>query len=485
MSKRLNELYPCLSSKYVEYLSEDSRDIKENTLFFCLKGANFDAHNVVDDVIKKGATVIVHTDDIINKQDNIEYLKVIDIEDAMALISKNFYDDPTSKMNLIGVTGTNGKTTIAWLLYDLLNKVNKCGYIGTIDIEYNNKIFKNLFTTPKPIELNYHLNEMVRDNVNYCALEISSHALIQKRAAYTHLKYGIMSNLTFEHINFHGSMLEYGKAKRIMFEQLDKDSYAILNVDDETYLDYSKHTNAKVITYGINNDADFMAKDIQINVDCTKFIFVAQGIEYVIETNLVALFNVYNLLSALALICLEGYDINEIIPLLRDISYPQGRMESVNEGQDFDVIVDYAHTPDGFIKVFEYAKTIAKGKVIAMFGSAGGDRDREKRPVLGKIASDYCDVIILTQEDNREESVDKISREIKSGITINDVVMIDKREDAIQYALDIAEPNDMVLLLAKANDKYNVVGTEAIEYEGDIDLSKRLLKERLDINGKK
>lgn len=484
MSKKLNELYNSDSLQNVAYLSEDNRDIKEDTLFFCLKGANFDAHTVVDDVIKKGAKVIVHTDDIINKQEGIVYLKVTDIEDAMALISKNFYDDPSSKLNLIGLTGTNGKTTTAWILYDLLNRLDSCGYIGTIDIEYNNKIFNNLFTTPKPIELNYHLNEMVNDKINNCALEISSHALVQKRAAYSHIKYAIMTNLTFEHINFHGSMEEYGKAKRILFEGLTKNSYAILNIDDSTYEDYKVNTKANVISYGVNNNADIMAKDIEIGVDKTCFTLVIKEDEYQVETNLVALFNVYNLLAALSVIYLEGYNIKDIIPLLKNISNPQGRMETINEQQDFDVIVDYAHTPDGFIKVFEYAKTIAKGDVIALFGSAGGDRDREKRPVLGEIASKYCDRIILTQEDNREESVEKISKEISKGITIDNVDYIDKREDAVAYALEIAKPNDMVLLLAKANDKYNVVGNKAVSYEGDIDLSRRLLKERFEKSAK-
>ncbi|MDF9867573.1 UDP-N-acetylmuramoyl-L-alanyl-D-glutamate--2,6-diaminopimelate ligase [Bacilli bacterium PM5-3] len=475
---KLNQLLDVDDNREVSYLSEDSRDVKKNTLFFCLKGAAFDTHSVVDEVIEKGANVIVHTD-FLEKKDGIFYYQTDDIEEVMAKVCANFFDEPSKKMNLVGITGTNGKTTSAWILKDILNKISSCGYIGTINIEYNEKVFKNLFTTPKPIELNYHLNEMVKDEIKYCALEVSSHALTLKRTEYLNFKYAIMTNLSFEHVNFHGSMSEYAKAKRMLFEQLSENSYAILNKDDETYDDYQKSSHAKVISYGINNDADVMAKDIIISNKNTKFILVIFDKEYKVETNLVALFNVYNLLSILCVLYLEGYDIEKILPLLKSITYPKGRMEAINENQNFDVIIDYAHTPDGFEKVFEYAKEMAKGRIIAVFGSAGGDRDKEKRPILGEIASNYCDEIILTEEDIRDETTQSIALEIKKGIK-NDVFtkIIDKREDAIKYVIDNAKKDDMILILAKADDRYNIVQGKAIPYEGDINLTTRLLKER-------
>lgn len=480
--KKISDLVPINNEGIVEYLSEDSRDVRKNTLFFCLKGANFDGHKVVAEVIEKGANVIVHTDDLTDKKEDIVYYKVSDIEKEMARISAIFFDNPSHKMDLIGVTGTNGKTTVAWLLTDVLNHLTSCGYIGTIDIEYNDKVFKNLFTTPKPIELNYHLNEMVNDEVKNCALEISSHALTMKRTEYIKVKYAIMTNLTFEHINFHGSMEEYSKAKRLLFEQLSKDEYAILNIDDITYEAYLKHTNANVISYGINNKADIMAKNIEIYNDKTIFILVILDKEYVVKTNLVALFNVYNLLAVLAVLYLQGYSMDKVIPLLTDLRYPKGRMETINEGQDFDVIIDYAHTPDGFEKVFEYAKEMAKGDIIAVFGSAGGDRDKEKRPVLGEIANRYCDQIILTEEDIRDETTYDIAMEIKKGITIDNCLIIDKREDAIEYVIEHAKKDDMILILAKADDRYNIVNNVAVPFEGDINLTRRLLQERKNKN---
>ncbi|MDL2212105.1 UDP-N-acetylmuramoyl-L-alanyl-D-glutamate--2,6-diaminopimelate ligase [Erysipelotrichaceae bacterium OttesenSCG-928-M19] len=483
--KKLNELLELDSTQTVAYLSEDNRDIKENTLFFCLKGAHFDGHQVVADVIEKGAKVIVHTDDITNKHTDIIYYQSKDIASDMALISTRFYDDPSSKLNLIGITGTNGKTTIAWVLADILNRLTSCGYIGTIDIEYNNHIYKNLYTTPKPIELNYHLKEMVKEQVKYCALEISSHALTLKRTDFLKIKYAIMSNLTFEHVNFHGSMMEYGKAKRLLFENLSADNYAILNKDDSTYDDYATNTKAQIVSYGIENDADLMAKDILIKKDGTSFTLVYKNKEYNVVTNLIALFNVYNLLAVFAVLILEGYLIEDILKLVKNIKQPKGRMEVIAEGQDYDVIIDYAHTEDGFIKVFEYAQKMAKGDIIAVFGSAGGDRDKEKRPALGAIADKYSQKIILTEEDIRDETTQSIALDIAQGIKHNDYLIIDKREDALAYVIEHAKKDDMILILAKADDRYNIVNNEAIPYEGDIDLARRLIKERMNKDGVK
>ncbi|MEG0364796.1 MAG: UDP-N-acetylmuramoyl-L-alanyl-D-glutamate--2,6-diaminopimelate ligase [Erysipelotrichales bacterium] len=476
---KINKLIDVDSDIEISYLSEDNRDIKDNTMFFCLKGANFDGHDVVDQVIKDGAKAIIHLDEIENKQDGIVYHKVDDVLLSMASIATKFYNNPGNTLNMIGITGTNGKTTTAWLLYDILNKISSSGYIGTIAVQFNDKEYHNLYTTPKPIELNRYLGEMVEDKIKYCALEVSSHALVQHRAAYIDMKYGIMTNLTFEHVNFHGSMEEYAKAKRILFENLSGEAYAILNIDDITYEDYKLNTKAKVFSYGLDSNADMYAKDISINPNETMFTLVVDNKEYQIKTNLVALFNVYNLMACLSVLYLEGYNLEEIIPLLNNLTYPQGRMEDIDEGQDFKVIVDYAHTPDGFEKVFEYAQSIVGNRVISVFGSAGGDRDREKRPILGELAQKYSDCIILTQEDNRSESVEDVCANIAQGINNKEYVVINEREKAIEDAIGMAQSGDVILILGKANDKYNVVGNTPIPYEGDIDLSRRLLKERI------
>lgn len=340
------------------------------------------------------------------------------------------------------------------------------------------QVYKNLFTTPKPIELNYHLNKMVQENVKNCALEISSHALVMKRTYDLSVKYAIMTNLTFEHVNFHGSMEEYQLAKRILFEQLTKEEYAILNIDDRTYHDYKTHTKAQVISYGLSKEADLYAKDLVLNEENSQFTLVYQDQEYLIKTNLVALFNIYNLLAVLAVLLNEGYQIKELSNLLTEIELPQGRMERFNFGNDFSVIVDYAHTPDGFEQVFKYATGIKNNKVIAIFGSAGGDRDKEKRPILGEIADKYVDEIILTQEDERNESVNDIALEIAKGIKNTKCCIIKERGLSIEQAIKQADKGDLILVLGKANDKYNVGLNNVVnDYEGDIDIVKRLRKE--------
>lgn len=474
--KKVSELLDVDSDLLVEYLSEDSKDIKDNTLFFALSGATFDAHNVIDDVIQKGARVIVHSKELANYNDEVVYYKSNNVNEVMARVATRFYDNPSYRFNLIGVTGTNGKTTTSWILFQILNKISKAGYIGTNGIEYNDKEFSSHYTTPKPIELNYHFDQMIKQGVKHCAMEVSSHALTLDRSKYLKFKYAIMTNLSFEHVNFHGSMEKYQEAKRVLFEDLDEDSYAILNRDDITYEDYASHTKAKVVSYGIENKADVWAKDLNLSNKGMSFNLVYENKEYPITSNLISKVNVYNLLAAIVVMIKMNINIDEIIELVKKINPPSGRMCVIDEGQDFEVIVDYAHTPDGFEKLYEYVKDQVKGNIISVFGSAGGDRDREKRPILGKIASAYSNHIILTQEDNRSESVHDISMAIAAGID-SEYEIIEDRQQAITKALKIAKADDLVLILAKANEKYQHVGNQTLDYEGDIDLTIRLIKE--------
>lgn len=476
MKKILNTLVNTSDDRVIEHLSENSKDIVANTLFFCLTGVKFDGHTVVDEVISKGATAIVHTKDIANKNPEVCYIQVDDIDLAIAKASTEFFDNPSHKMEIMGITGTNGKTTTSWLLFNLLNKFEKSGYIGTVAVAYNDVFYPAKFTTPKAIELNSYLAEMAQAQVTNCSMEISSHALVQKRSNFIDVKYGVMTNLTHEHVNYHGSMEQYAADKGKLFEQLAADSYAILNVDDATYEKYAEITNAKVIRYGIENEADVFAKNIELTTTSSKFTLSVFGEEYQVETNLVAIFNIYNLLAAITVIALKQYDLSQIIPLLTDLKLPEGRMEYVDEGQDFDVIVDFAHTPDGQEKVMEYAHRVAKGRVISVFGSAGGDRDAEKRPVMGEIADKYCDEIILTQDDNRTDSVQKICDEIIQGIEQTNYVVIEDRPAAIKQAITMAKTGDIVLILGKGHEATNRVADGEVFYGGDIPVSKEVLR---------
>lgn len=480
---KLSKLINVDSDIEIDYLSENTNNIKKNTLFFALEGAHFDAHEAIDEVIKKGAVAIVHTKDIPHQQEGIFYYQVKDINQTMAMVASIFFNRPSSLLNLIGVTGTNGKSTISWILYQLLKRLDSCGYIGTISVEYGDKVIKNQYTTPKSIELNCHLNEMVKEHIRNCTIEVSSHALALQRCKFLNFKYAIMTNLTYEHINFHGSMDAYRKAKMALFKDISTSSYAILNVDDqESYQTFLGITKAYVITYGIEKKADVMAKDIKLKDDGVEFTLDIKGKEYPVKSNLLAKFNVYNLLAVLAVLNQMGYQLNKVIPMLNNIEKPEGRMENIDLKQDFQVIVDFAHTPDGLEQVFEYGQELAqksKGRIISVFGSAGGDRDASKRPDFGRIASEYADKIILTQDDNRTDKVVDIANDIKKGITIDDVEIIEDRTEAIAKAINMAKKNDIVLILGKANDKFQYVGDKQVPYEGDKDVAIRLIKERL------
>lgn len=476
LSKRLSDLLDIASDQEVNHLSEDTRDIRANTLFFCIKGAAFDSHLAVDEVIEKGAKVIVHTNELAHYQEGIIYYQCDNVFEVMASVSARFFDHPSHKLNLIGITGTNGKTTIAWILNEILNTLSKSAYIGTITLNYNGVDYPNHFTTPKSIELNYHLKRMVDQEIKHCAMEVSSHALTLARTNDLDFNFGIMSNLSFDHINFHGSMENYHEAKRLLFEQLNEDAYAILNIDDDTYEDYAKHTKAQVVSYGIEKEAMVQAVDLKLSNKDMKFTLKYDNKEYAITSNLISLVNVYNLLAAIATLIKMDIPIEKIVELVSDIKPADGRMCVIDEGQDFEVIVDYAHTPDGFEKLYEYLENIVTGKIISVFGSAGGDRDREKRPVLGKIASDYSSHIILTREDNRNESVFDISNEIARDIKTS-YEIIEDRETAIIKALKMANKGDCIVVLAKGNEKYQHVDGQAMPYEGDVDITTRLLKE--------
>jgi UDP-N-acetylmuramoyl-L-alanyl-D-glutamate--2,6-diaminopimelate ligase len=479
--KLLKDLINVNSDIKVAYLSEDSNDIKDNTMFFALKGANFDGHKAIDDVIAKGANVIVFTDDIKNFQDGVYYYKVTDIEETKASIATKFFDQPSHKMKVVGVTGTNGKTTITWLLHKILEKIKKSAYIGTIGIVYNNELYtNNHFTTPKAIQLNALLADLVSHGIDYVNLEVSSHSLASKRSHLIDVDYGVMTNLSSDHENYHGSMENYKKAKQILFEDLRSDAYAILNHDDDTFAEYASASKAKVISYGIENKSDVQAYNIVLNKNSSEFDLKIFNDEYHIKTNLIAKFNIYNLMPVLTILYLEGINLNSILVLLEKLELPSGRMEMIKLGQDFEVIVDYAHTTDGYIKVLDYAKEICKGRIIALLGSVGGDRNHEKRPVIGELMSQQVDLLILTKDNPRDESVFKINSEIKAGIT-NDVQVVEyeDRAEAVSYAIKNAKKDDVILLLGKGHEKNDVVDGIDVDYEGDLDLAIRLIEERL------
>ena len=464
----LNELFENAPEIEIENITSDSRTKKKNSIFFCIKGMVFDGHKFYKQAIANGAVVIVYSHSIDTNVENVVFIRVSNVVEAMGRVSDKFYYYPSKQMYMYGVTGTNGKSSITSLIKQLLKNYRKCGYIGTISIEYGDIKLPPLLTTPTVLDLQYYLAKMVEAKMDCCALEVSSIGIEQGRVSNIDFDIAIFTNLTHDHMDYHGSMTGYFNAKKQFFDSMKLDGVVITNVDDEYGLEIVKDTKAKVYTYGINNEADFQAKDIDLQAKQTIFTLVCSDGEYRLKTNLVAKFNVYNLLATIAALRLSGIEMNDIIANLDTLGKIEGRMHLIDENQPFNIVVDFAHTPDGIEKVFQYASEITspKNRIIAVFGSAG-KRDLKKRVIFGELADKYCDMIILTEDDPRDEEVEDIANEIASGIKNKNYTIVLDRYNAIRLAIDIANRNDTILILGKGDEQfmYRVYGREP--YIGD------------------
>lgn len=480
--KSIKELFNINDDRQITSLAIDSRKVETGCAFFCMPGQTVDGHKFAAQAAEKGAICIVHSRELDSCAPGVCYVRVPDVAAAMNTAASKFYDDVNRKMKLYGVTGTNGKTTIASVMKDVLDHFTKAGYIGTIANKYNVVHDNSPHTTPDAITLHSILHAMYNDGIRSTAMEVSSHGLELRRVESIDFDVAIFTNLTHEHLDFHKTMENYREAKAKLFAMLPPGKTAVLNSDDVYTCEYLRGiTKADVYTYGIENHADYMAKNINLTPDHTDFELHFGGKSYRVKTNLVAMFNVYNLMAAIAGLHEggKGYPLEEIIPCLEHITQVQGRIECVDEGQDFHVIVDYAHTPDGFEKIYQYAEKIKNGhRVISVFGSAGL-RDFEKRPVLGAISDKYCDKIVLTEEDCRSEDPAAIAAEIRKGIKNADCYYEPDRYDAIKKAILMAETGDVVLLLAKANEKFLDRDGHCADWIGDIDAAKEILRSRL------
>lgn len=436
-------------------LSMDSRSVEQGGMYFCLEGMTTDGHNYVNQAIDSGAICIVHSKEIEDMKDDIAYIKVESVIVTLNRVAAKFYDYPSEKMKVFGVTGTNGKSTITNIIRTIYNNFVPCGYMGTIAIRYGDVDLGPEHTTPDAIFINKTLGDMVDAGMKAVSLEVSSHGLEQGRVLSIDFDVAVFTNLTYEHLDYHGTIENYFNAKKKLFEMVRSDGVSILNVDDDYFNRLYEISNARVVTYGIRNDANYRADNIKLQTKGSSFTLYAQGKEYEIHTNMVATYNIYNLLAAIAAMCESGLTMEDILPYLNCIEQIDGRMERIDEGQPFEVIVDYAHTPDGFEKIYEYATNITPKdrKIITVFGCAG-KRDTKKRPVLGEISSKSCHLIVLTEEDPRDENPRAIANEIKTGIKNTNNIFIENRYDAIRQAIESANVGDTVLILGKGDELF-------------------------------
>lgn len=459
----------------IQGLCIDSRKAKAGDMFFCLKGLEADGHNFAKMAADKGAVCIVISDDV-EEQDGVVYVKVNDTNDELNRVCDLFYGSPSHKMDVFGVTGTNGKTTTTSIIRDVYEAVKPCGYMGTIAVRYGNYSRVPSLTTPDALEIHQNLKEMVDHGMEAVAMEVSSHGLAMRRVDSVDFDVAIFTNLTYDHLDYHKTMENYFDAKKILFTNLKDDGIAVLNADDMSFDVLRREAKGKVVSYGVENQADYSAEKIDLRADGTTFDLCYGGERYAVKTNLVALYNIYNLLGAIAGMHEMGMDFSVMIPRLENIAQVDGRMEIIREGQNFNLIVDYAHTPDGFDKVFEYAKEIAGDKAIySVFGCAG-KRDKVKRKVLGEIANKYCKTVYVTTEDPRDESPAEIAEMILGGIDEGRGVYIEDRYEAIKAAIEGAAEGDVVLVLGKGDEPYMYYEDGRHPWMGDQEAAKEIVK---------
>lgn len=469
-------------------LHYDSRQIQPGNIFVCIQGYRTDGHLFIQDALSRGAVGLVVEKDI-NIQPQVSFARVKNSRLAMALMAANFYDHPSRKLTLIGVTGTNGKTTTTHLIDAVLaGKGEPTGIIGTIYNKIGEQRLPVERTTPESLDLQSILAQMNRSKVKTVSMEVSSHALYLQRAAACEFDVGVFTNLTQDHLDFHRDMDEYLAAKMLLFEGLGKERvkkrlcYAVVNNDDRAAEQIIKCTNVPVITYGINEQADVRAEDVRLNSDGSSFTVSSKEGDYPVFTPLPGEFNVYNSLAAICVGLQEGIPLTVIQTILKKMKGVPGRFEPVDEGQRFGVVVDYAHTPDGLENVLKTARQISSGRLITVFG-CGGDRDAGKRPIMGRIAGELSDYAVITSDNPRSEAPEKIEQQIEEGIReISNAcyTIITDRYQAIRHALLSAKEGDFVVIAGKGHETYQIVGDKVISFDDHQVAREIIVKEIID-----
>jgi UDP-N-acetylmuramoyl-L-alanyl-D-glutamate--2,6-diaminopimelate ligase len=445
----------------------DSRKVQPGDLFICLRGHREDGHDYVRQAEMNGASALVVERDV---DSGLPKLIVKDSRYAMAVIANAWYRYPSHQLKVIGVTGTNGKTTITYLLDQILrDEGRRTGLMGTIRVKIGERTFESNNTTLESLELQAHLRRMCDAGAEYGIMEVSSHALEQGRVRGTRFRTAVFTNLTQDHLDYHRTMEEYRSAKGLLFarmgntfsDQLEQLQFAVLNADDEASREYARLTNAQVITYGIREPADVRASEININHEGTAFTLHSFAGSIPIRLKMFGMFSVYNALAAAAAALAEGIPLERIGRSLESVPGVEGRFEPVYAGQDFLVLVDYAHTPDSLENVLQTIREFAQGKVITVFG-CGGDRDRTKRPIMGEKAALYSDYVYVTSDNPRSEDPERIVHDIMRGIKRvperagHAEVVLDRRE-AIRKAVARAGAKDVVLIAGKGHETYQEI----------------------------
>ncbi len=448
-----------ISGVKIKGLACDSREVKKGFAFVAIKGNARDGSLFIREALKKGASVVI-AEKGISRRGFRGAVKLVTVEDARRFLAEaaaEFYGYPSDRLKVIGITGTNGKTTISYLIEAIAKKSGAaCGVIGTINYRFADKQVRAGNTTPGPAQLQGLFARMLKSGAEYCAMEVSSHALDQDRVLGVNFRQAIFTNLTQDHLDYHKSLGSYFAAKSKLFRMLDPSSCAIINNDDKYGRRLSDIACCRLISYGIDNKSTVMARDMNFGMDGTEFSIVGPGTHARIRTSLVGRYNVYNILAAVSWGFSEGLPFKYIKSAVENFKSPPGRLEKVPSGGARNIFVDYAHTPDALYNVIRALKPLAAGKLVVVFG-CGGERDKLKRPKMGRIVSEMADYAVLTSDNPRSEDPSGIIRDILGGIRKDNYRVIEDRRKAIEWALGQTGKGDCLVIAGKGHEDYQVL----------------------------
>ncbi len=458
---------------HIAGIQYDSRKIQPGEMFVAIRGHNTDGHRFISEAMARGASVVVVENDNAAPDPmflhtGVAKLVVPDSRKALALLSGNFYDHPSKRMRLVGVTGTNGKTTTTHLVHSVLQENgDKAGFIGTIGYKTGNEVLPATHTTPESLDLNRLLDSMVRNGCTSAVMEVSSHSLALDRVYGLNFTVAGFTNITQDHLDFHGTMDSYFEAKRMLFDDLPSSSWAVTNTDDPRGSAIVDRTRASVLKYGFGPGTDLRATKASFGIEGTRIAISHKNNETTVNSSLIGRFNAENILAAYATGVALGLPVQQIVRGIELVKTVRGRFEQVHSSRGWTAVIDYAHTPDALENCLETIRTLlsGNGKIITVFG-CGGDRDKGKRPLMGKVASGLSDANIITSDNPRTEDPNVIIEEIRKGMSTGiDVEVEPDRGKAIRRGLSRASKGDVVLIAGKGHEDYQVMGTTKTAFD--------------------
>jgi UDP-N-acetylmuramoyl-L-alanyl-D-glutamate--2,6-diaminopimelate ligase len=465
--------------KEIESLHMDSRGVIPNGLFFCIEGTKVDGHDFAADAVSNGAAAVI-AERHVDVEAPVWLVK--DTQKVMAYAADHFYGHPTEDVRIIGITGTYGKTTTSHLVESILNEEQtKTGLIGTMYAKIGSESVETNNTTPESLELQQLFAKMREDKVESCVMEVSSHALQMGRVRGVQFRTAVFTNLSQDHLDYHGSMESYRNAKSLLFSQLGNSfagelSTAVLNGDDEASDYFQAVTTAPVLTYGISDRNDIYAENIKTSGGKTSFTLNTPWGSTEVEYPLLGRFNVYNALAAIAACIAENVSVTSIVDGLKHAPVVSGRFEAVEAGQKSTIVVDYAHTPGGLENVAQTAFDMTEGRLYTVIG-CGGDRDKEKRPKMAAAAEKFSDLVILTSDNPRSEDPAEILEQMEAGFAGTEYEIIEDRRKAIERAVFLAGDGDTVLVAGKGHETYQVIGDQTLEFD-DREVAKEAVRKK-------